>query len=127
MEPDDLNPDDLRAVAVLIAADGGPQASTDVRDIDPPGVWVTLSGLDARFRGLTVGASLFLIAPDSPETLDDLADLFNRVKAIVRAAPGLEITGRTEARTVVMPGQGKQPGPQLPALVVPLAVDTVQP
>lgn len=126
MAVDDLNPDDLRAVVSLIAADGGPQAALDVQDLALPGVWVTLAGLAAaqRLRGLTVRVNLWLVAPDNTPSsqLNDLADLFNAVKARVRAHGGLTFDGDAQALPIAHPDGNRT----LPALLVPVRFDTTQ-
>lgn len=126
MAVDDFNPDDLRSLASLVAADGGPEASVDLADLSLPGVWVTLSGLGAaqRLRGLAVRANLWCVAPDDSAStqLDDLAALFNHVKALVRApGSGLEVTGEATAMPVQHPD-----GSILPAIQVPVRFHTVQ-
>lgn len=74
-------------VTAALAAAGVERVTTDARDLNPPGVWVSPRVLahDLLGGGGTVTLDLWLVAPDTgtPQALATLSDLLALVLAAV--------------------------------------------
>lgn len=104
---------------VTMLQEAGMDAAQDPSDLNLPGVWVTVEGIDP----VTLDGSwqldtvLFLIAPDIDHgrAAELLAELFNQLTAL-----GVTPDGIVRPQGVIMPGD---PTP-LPALRFPLHLFT---
>lgn len=124
-EPDDFNPADLEAVLDILRTAPDPiPADLDPAKVRAPGVWLRLDGFTPdSLHGLTINTTLHPVVGEADRTraTTAVADLFNRVKAKLRAA-GLEVYGQVTPARLILPGSSTP----LPALAVPLDIPTCQ-
>lgn len=126
MAADDFNPADLDAVLDILRAEPDPIPA----ELDPvkvrrlPGVWLRFDGFTHdQMHGLSLNTTLYVVVPESDRirATNELADLWNRIKAKLRAA-GLEVFDQVRPASLILPTSttGR------PALAVPLEIPTCQ-
>lgn len=96
----------------------GVRAAVDPAKVQVPGVWIAYSGatVDQLDGSGTLALDLYLIVPDSATgpVLDALDELLGNVLGLV------DVVGRIEPTTVVLPGNSTKP---LPGYKAPVQLD----
>lgn len=125
MAAHDIDPAHLDDLVDMLRGDPvDVEASLDPADLNlnPAGVWVSLTGLPTQTRGRLQGTvyavSLLVITGDAPPStaLDNLATVYNLIRPRIE---GLPRNGDVQSVRVTIPGVEGRP---MPALSIPVLV-----